>query len=76
MAVNGKVKKSENKTANKGIMTFFKNAKAEFKRITWAPKKDVKKALGAVTLCCTFYVLLISLCDSVFMKMFGVIFGQ
>lgn len=76
MAVNGKVKKNENKTANKGSLAFFKNIKAEFKRITWAPKKDIKKALGAVALCCTFYVLLISLCDSVFMKMFSVIFGR
>ena len=76
MAVNGKVKKNEDKTANKGSLAFFKNTKAEFKRITWAPKKDVKKALGAVALCCTFYILLISLCDSVFMNMFSAIFGR
>jgi len=76
MAVNGKVKKNENNTANKGSLAFFKNTKAEFKRITWAPKKDVKKALEAVALCCTFYVLLISLSDTVFMKMFSAIFGR
>ncbi len=27
----------------KGLSGFFKDLKFEFKRITWAPKKDVKK---------------------------------
>ncbi|EPS46842.1 preprotein translocase subunit SecE [Clostridium botulinum CFSAN002367] len=30
---------------NKGLRGFFRDLKFEFKRITWAPKKDVKKQL-------------------------------
>lgn len=76
MAVNGKITNNNSKAAKTGQTGFIAGIKGEFKRITWAPKSDVKKALGAVALCCGFYVLLVSLCDAGFTQVFRMIFGQ
>ena len=44
MAVNGNVKVKE-KSNQKGIVKFFKELKAEAKRITWPSKKILKRQL-------------------------------
>jgi preprotein translocase subunit SecE len=73
MAVNGNAK--VNDSANeKGFISFFKGLKAEFKRITWASKKDTKKATIAVLSFCIFYVILVGLLDTGFNNIFGLIF--
>ena len=58
MAVNGNVKVKE-KSNQKGIVKFFKELKAEAKRITWPSKKDIKKATIAVV---SFSFTLCNLC--------------
>ena len=47
MAVNGKVNNSAAKEGA-GIVKFFREVKAEVKRITWPSKEDTKKAILAV----------------------------
>lgn len=73
MAVNGKVKVSDG-TNKKGPISFFKGLKAEFKRITWASKKDTKKATIAVLSFCIFYIIVVGLLDTGFNNIFGLIF--
>ena len=73
MTVNGKVK-SGNSTYGKGIVGFFKGLKAEVKRITWATKKDTKKAATAVLSFCIMYIILVGLLDAGFKNIFGLIF--
>jgi preprotein translocase subunit SecE len=73
MAVNGKVKVNDS-TNKRGLISFFKELKAEFKRITWASKKDTKKATIAVLSFCVFYIILVGLLDTGFNNIFGLIF--
>ena len=47
MAVTGNVKVKKNSN-QKGLVKFFRELKAEAKRITWSSKQDVKKATLAV----------------------------
>lgn len=68
---NNKIEKSSN---SKGIIGFFRGLKAEFKRITWAPKKDIKKATAAVVSFCILYMILVGVLDAIFMNVFKVVF--
>ena len=61
MAVNGNIKVKE-KSNQKGIVKFFKELKAEAKRITWPSKKDIKKASYCS---CKFFFDFCSLCGFV-----------
>ena len=71
MAVDVKVKKKPNQ---KGIVKFFKDLKAESKRITWASKKDIKKATIAVTSFSFIFVVFVGLLDYGFNNLFKLIF--
>jgi preprotein translocase subunit SecE len=75
MAVNGNVKE-----ANHSNMKFFTKAfrgiKAEAKRITWAPKKEVKKALAATLIFCVIYIAVIGIYDYGFSNLFKFIFNK
>ncbi|MBV7276230.1 preprotein translocase subunit SecE [Clostridium thailandense] len=75
MAAHDSVNKS-NKPVTSGnrIISFFKELKAEFKRITWASKEDVKKALATVMTFCLIYVVIVGLLDYGFKSLVGVIF--
>lgn len=69
MAVNGKVK--ENREPRVNFFTkAFRGIKAETKRITWAPKKEIKKALAAVVTFCVIYVIIIGVLDYGFNSLF------
>jgi preprotein translocase subunit SecE len=75
MAAQNDIKKV-NKTAasGNGVINFFKELKAEFKRITWASKENVKKATATVMTFCVIYVLIVGLLDFGFKNLIAVIF--
>lgn len=57
--VNGKNKKNS-------PLTFLKEVKSEFKKITWASREDVLKATGVVLFTIILATLIIWAMDSVF----------
>lgn len=63
MAVEAKVK-SERTTNSVG--KYFKDIKAEFKKITWAKKEDVFKTTGVVLVTVVLFTAILWLYDSVF----------
>ena len=72
MADNSKVKSN---TAKKGgIFKFFREVKAEVKRITWPSKDDTKKALIAVGVVVLIYIVLVGGLDYIFTNLFKLIF--
>ncbi|WML36284.1 preprotein translocase subunit SecE [Clostridium sp. OS1-26] len=75
MAAHDSVK-NINKSATSGnrIIGFFKELKAEFKRITWASKENVKKATITVMTFCLVYVVIVGLLDYGFKSLISVIF--
>ena len=73
MAVDGKVKLTEG-TSKNGVGKVFRELKAEFKRITWPSKKDIKKAVIAVVVFCLIYVLYVSVLDGAFRNLFELLF--
>lgn len=75
MAANNNATKI-NKTAasGNGVINFFKELKAEIKRITWASKENVKKATATVLIFCTIYVAVVGLLDVGFKSLIEVIF--
>ena len=73
MAVNGNIKVKE-KSNQKGIVKFFKDLKAEAKRITWPSKKDIKKATIAVVSFSFIFVIFVGLLDYGFNNLYKLIF--
>ena len=73
MAVNGNIKVKE-KSNQKGIVKFFKDLKAEAKRITWPSKKDIKKATIAVVSFSFLFVIFVGLLDYGFNNLYKLIF--
>jgi preprotein translocase subunit SecE len=73
MAVDGKVKVAS-KTSKKDWLGFFREIKAEVKRITWPTKKEVKKASIAVLVVCAMYVAYVGVLDVLFKNLFQLIF--
>lgn len=68
---------TKNNTKNVTTATkksFFKDLKFEFKRITWAPKKDVKKATTTVLVFCLVYMVIVGSLDYIFNNIFKLIF--
>ncbi|EJO5349432.1 preprotein translocase subunit SecE [Clostridium botulinum] len=70
-----------NKTTNniatakkKGLVGFLKDLKIEFKRITWASKKDVKKATKTILVFCFVYMIIIGVLDYGFNNLFKLVF--
>jgi preprotein translocase subunit SecE len=74
MAVNGNLK-AKNKPNQKGIVNFFKELKAEAKRITWPAKKDIKKATIAVISFSFLFVIFVGLLDYGFNNLYKLIFN-
>ncbi|MDD6769975.1 MAG: preprotein translocase subunit SecE [Inconstantimicrobium porci] len=70
MAVNGKVKQ---KVSGKKKTNFFREVKAEAKRITWPSKEDTKKAFWAVLGFTIISMILICVMDYGFSNLFDVI---
>lgn len=66
--------KSKDTKKHLGIFQFFIDLKAEFKRITWPSKKDIKKASGAIISFCLLYVILVGLLDAGFNNLFKMVF--
>jgi preprotein translocase subunit SecE len=75
MAVNGKVKETNHFKEN-FFAKAFRGIKAETKRITWAPKKEVKKALAATVTFCVIYIVIVGILDYGFSNLFKLIFNK
>ncbi|AGK99236.1 preprotein translocase subunit SecE [Clostridium pasteurianum] len=73
MSNSGKAEKIK-ESPLKGLINFFKELKAETKRITWPSKFDAKKATAVVTVFCAIYVVIIAILDLGFINLFKVIF--
>ena len=69
MAGNNNVKA----TSKGGVFKFFREVKAEVKRITWPSKKEAKKALIAVVIFALIYIVLVGGLDYIFQNLFEVI---
>jgi preprotein translocase subunit SecE len=75
MAAQNNVKKVNRSAASgNGFINFFKELRAEIKRITWASKENVKKATATVLMFCCIYVVFIGLLDAGFKSLISVIF--
>jgi preprotein translocase subunit SecE len=72
MAVNGNVKEVKQPAGKtNAIVKFFREIKAELKRMTWPTKKDVKKAIAAVVTFCVIYIVLVGVFDYGFNNLFS-----
>ena len=69
MAVNSSTK-VQNTTKKGGVLKFFKEIKAEVKRITWPNKKDTKKAIIAVAVATIIYTVLVGGFYYIFQNLF------
>lgn len=65
--------KTNNVTKKGGILKFFREVKAEVKRITWPSKTETKKALIAVAIVALIYLILVGSLDYIFANLFEVI---
>ncbi|MBV4419075.1 preprotein translocase subunit SecE [Clostridium tyrobutyricum] len=64
MASSNDTRKSNRSSmSDTGFFNFFKDLVGEFKRITWASKKDIKKASISVIGFCIVYVVIVGLLD-------------
>lgn len=59
----------------RSIAKFFREIKAEVKRITWPSKEDTKKALIAVGVVVLIYIVLVGGLDYIFSSLFKLIFN-
>lgn len=65
------------KEANKGFVLtkFFREVKAEVKRITWPSKEDTKKNILAVLLFTAIFIIVVGGMDLIFKNLFEFVFG-
>lgn len=70
MAVEAKV--GNVKTTNT-VVKYFKDIKAEFKKITWPSKENIFKTTGIVLSTILIFTLIIWLYDSVFAKILNTV---
>ncbi|MBW6410365.1 preprotein translocase subunit SecE [Clostridium weizhouense] len=74
MSVSNSVKTKE--TAKKSsLFGFFREVKAEVKRITWPSKDETKKAFIAVVIFGIIYIILVGGLDFIFKNLFEMIFN-
>lgn len=67
MAANKNVANAnKSATSGKGFIQYFKDLKAEFKRITWASKENVKKSTIIVITFCAIYAVYVGSLDAGF----------
>ena len=62
--------KTKSKSEKNSIAKFFREIKAEVKRITWPSKDDTKKALIAVGVVVLIYIVLVGGFDYIFQNLF------
>ena len=70
MAVKENVNLTKNSPDKGGVFKFFREVKAEVKRITWPSKNDTKKALIAVSVVVLIYIVLVGGLDYIFQNLF------
>jgi preprotein translocase subunit SecE len=58
---------------NNSLIVFFREVKAEVKRITWPSKDETKKAFIAVIAFTLMYTILVGGLDSIFENLFKII---
>ena len=58
---------------NNGLFSFFREVKAEVKRITWPSKDETKKAFIAVIVFTLMYTILVGGLDFIFKNLFKII---
>ena len=61
---------------NNGIIGFFREVKAEVKKITWPSKDETKKAFIAVVVFTVLYTILVGGLDSIFSNLFKMILNM
>ncbi|MGL5243740.1 MAG: preprotein translocase subunit SecE [Sarcina sp.] len=57
------------------LTKFFREVKAEVKRITWPSKEDTKKAVLAVFVFAIAFIVLVGGMDFIFKNLFDLVFG-
>ena len=70
MAVKENVNLTKNSSDRGGLFKFFREVKAEVKRITWPSKNETKKALIAVGVVVLIYIVLVGGLDYIFQNLF------
>lgn len=65
--------KTEKAVKKNGFFSFFREVKAEVKRITWPSKDETKKALIAVIVFALIYIVLVGGLDFIFKNLFEII---
>ena len=65
--------KAEKIVENNGVIGFFREVKAEVKKITWPSKDETKKAFVAVVVFTLMYTILVGGLDSIFSSLFKII---
>lgn len=74
MAVKENVNLTKKSPSKGRLLKFFREVKAEVKRITWPSKNETKKALIAVGVVVLIYVVLVGGLDYIFQNLFEWIF--
>ena len=72
MSVKDNVK-TEKAVKSNGLVSFFKDVKAEVKKITWPSKDEAKKAFVAVVIFTLIYIVLVGGFDFIFQNLFEMI---
>ena len=72
MSVKNNVK-TEKTIENNSFFGFFREVKAEVKRITWPSKDETKKAFIAVIVFTLMYTILVGGLDFIFKSLFEII---
>lgn len=72
MSVKSNVK-TEKTIKSNSLVSFFREVKAEVKRITWPSKDETKKAFVAVVVFTLMYTILVGGLDFIFKSLFEMI---
>ncbi|MEG2602931.1 MAG: preprotein translocase subunit SecE [Carnobacterium sp.] len=75
MAIKEGLNTKTNTSEKNSLSKFFREIKAEVKRITWPSKDDTKKALIAVGVVVLIYIVLVGGLDYIFSSLFKLIFN-
>lgn len=73
MTVNGKVEAPSTQKGI-GVVRFFREVKAEVRKITWPSKENTKKAILAVAAFTLISLVLIGAMDYIFQNLFELVF--
>ncbi|SHK81163.1 protein translocase subunit secE/sec61 gamma [Clostridium cavendishii DSM 21758] len=73
MTVNSKIETPSTKKGI-GVVRFFREVKAEVKKITWPSKENTKKAILAVAAFTLISLVLIGAMDYIFQNLFELVF--